>query len=293
MSKNNRKEEPAQIHDAEFTESTSEALVPVANSITTPADFLDQFAEDAGAGVNDMGASDLAMPFLSILQKSSPQVDDTSKKYIEGAKAGNIFNTLTGELYDGKGTGIAVIPCGYLKQYTEWTPRDEGGGFLGHHAEGSSIVKNSTVDDKGKRWTAGHKTNLVDTAYYFLLVKTGDGAWTQAMLSMSSTQLKASRKWNSLMSGIVLKNREGKTFKPPMFSHVYLMKTVAQENDQGSWYGWDIVNAGIVSDADAYGVAREFHKQVASGEVRTGPPPSEESSAGAGGSGGLNDNVPF
>jgi hypothetical protein len=230
------------------------------------------------------------MPFLTILQKGSPQVDDTSKKYVEGAKAGMIYNTLTGELYDGKGAGIHVIPCGYLKQYTEWTPRDEGGGFLGHHAEGSSVVKNSTVDDKGKRWTAGHKTNLVDTAYYFLLVRVGD-AWSQAMLSMSSTQLKASRKWNSLMSGIVLKNRDGKTFKPPMFSHVYLMKTIAQENDSGSWYGWEITNAGIVADAEAYGVAREFHKQVASGAVRTGPPPSEETVAG--GAGGANSDVPF
>lgn len=243
----------------------------------------DMYEADAGAGLEDMGSGDVATPFLSVLQKGSPQVDETDKRYIAGARPGMILNTLTGELYDGK-TGIRVIACGYQKLYTEWTPRDSGGGFKGHHHESSATIATSTVDDKGKR----HATNgnlLVDTAYYFVLAVPDSGPF-QAMVSMSSTQLKKSRKWNSLMKGILLKKKDGRSFNPPMFSHAYLLKTEPESNDQGSWYGWNITADGMVTDRDLYDIARAFNEQVKSGTVRTGPPPQDGDAATTG-------DVPF
>ena len=242
------------------------------------------FAEDAGAGLDDMSASDLSMPFLTIIQKGSPQVDEiNAQKYIEGAKPGMILNTLTGDLYDGK-VGIPVVVCGYQKLFTEWTPRDQGGGFQGHHRDDSTIIKNSKVDDKNKRHTPNGNL-LVDTAYYFVFALPDAGMF-QAMISMSSTQLKKSRKWNSLMKGIVLKTKAGKSFNPPIYSHVYLMQTEPEQNDQGSWYGWKITTQKMVSDMDLLQFAKKFSEEIKSGAVRTGPPPSEETA-------GSSDSVPF
>lgn len=270
----------AEAEISEPIETQTTAVSTVESGL--PAELNEMYEADAGAGVDEMSGADLAIPFLSIIQKMSPQVDETTPKYIEGAKPGMILNTLTNELYDGK-VGIPAIACGYQKLYTEWTPRDQGGGFLGHHHEDSLVVKNSKVDEKNKRHTANGNI-LVDTAYYFVFAMPKDGMF-QAIVSMASTQLKKSRKWNSLMKGIILRNKAGKAFTPPMYSHVYLLQTEPESNDQGSWYGWKITTVKMVDDVDLMQTAKRFNEQVKSGAVRTGPPPSEETAS--------NPDVPF
>ena len=63
----------------------------------------DMFAQDAGIGVTDLGSEDLAIPFLKILQKMSPELDD-----IASAKSGDIINTVTKDVIKGKG-GVRVV----------------------------------------------------------------------------------------------------------------------------------------------------------------------------------------
>ena len=69
------------------------------------------FGDDA-KGFDNMTQEDLALPFVRILGQLSPQVTAGDAKYIEAAKPGMIYNTVTSELYDGK-IGIMVIPCYY------------------------------------------------------------------------------------------------------------------------------------------------------------------------------------
>ena len=52
------------------------------------------FAEDANIGLEKMTAQDLAIPFLALIQKTSPQIEE-----IEGCKPGMIFNTVSSKLY--------------------------------------------------------------------------------------------------------------------------------------------------------------------------------------------------
>ena len=70
----------------------------------------DMFAEDAGAGLSELGSEDLAIPFLKPLQKMSPELDS-----LEGAKAGDIYNTVTKEIVKGS-EGVRVINCAYNLQ---------------------------------------------------------------------------------------------------------------------------------------------------------------------------------
>ena len=44
-----------------------------------------------------------------------------------------------------------------------------------------------------------------------------------ALISMKSTQLKISRKWNSMMAGIKMKGKNG-MFTPASFSHEYKLR---------------------------------------------------------------------
>ena len=59
------------------------------------------FEQDASKGLGNIGQQDLALPFLKILGQLSPEVNERDGKYVKGAKAGMIFNSVTGELYDG------------------------------------------------------------------------------------------------------------------------------------------------------------------------------------------------
>ena len=85
------------------------------------------FGNDVSKGFENMTQEDMALPFVRILGQLSPQVTDGDAKYIEGAKPGMIYNTVTSELYDGK-KGIKVIPCYYKKDYPEWSDRGDGPG---------------------------------------------------------------------------------------------------------------------------------------------------------------------
>ena len=77
------------------------------------------FEDDAAKGLGAIGQEDLALPFLKILGQLSPEVNKRDGKYVEGAEPGMIYNSVSGDLYDGV-KGIDVIPCLYKLEYIEW-----------------------------------------------------------------------------------------------------------------------------------------------------------------------------
>jgi hypothetical protein len=84
---------------------------------------------------------------------------------------------------------------------------------------------------------------------------------------MKATQLKVSRKWNSMMMGIKLQGKNG-LFTPPTYSHIYSLKTVQMSNDKGTWFGWDVSKVGPVEDRATYDIAKNFAETVGKGEVQ-------------------------
>jgi hypothetical protein len=84
---------------------------------------------------------------------------------------------------------------------------------------------------------------------------------------MKSTQLKVSRKWNSMMQSIKLQGKNG-MFTPATFSHLYQLKTVQQSNDKGTWFGWEVSKIGLIEDAALYQQARSFSESISKGDVQ-------------------------
>ena len=104
------------------------------------------FEQDASKGLGNISQQDLALPFLKILGQLSPEVNERDGKYVKGAKAGMIFNSVTGELYDGV-KGIDVIPCFYKLEYIEWKDRGEGLGAPIAIYDSSSDIMSKTKPD--------------------------------------------------------------------------------------------------------------------------------------------------
>ena len=98
------------------------------------------------------------------------------------------------------------------------------------------------------------------------MVVNEDGSAETALIAMKSTQLKKSRKWNSMMQSVQMVGANG-PFNPPRYSHLYEMKTVKEENSKGSWHGWEMSRVGPITDKSLYVRAKEFHDSISEGEV--------------------------
>jgi hypothetical protein len=95
-----------------------------------------------------------------------------------------------------------------------------------------------------------------------------NGVPAPALIVMKSTQLKKSRKWNSMMQSVKLQGKNG-LFTPPMYSQLYRLSTQAESNDKGKWFGWEVERIGTVEDEGVYQIAKAFSQSVSSGQVKT------------------------
>lgn len=237
--------------------------------------------EDAGGGFEDAGKEAYAIPFLQILQKGSPPIDPDHPKHkeIAGAKIGGIINTVTEEVIDGD-VGVVVLPVHFRQSYVEWADRDSGGGFIAEHsvADGSALLRTCTRDTETNREMLPNGHYLVDTRTHYVLVLRADGTTYPAVLSMSSTQMKKSRKWMSAMQDVKVRRADGSQFTPAMWAKTYRVKTIGESNAKGTWRGWDITREGDCPSADLYQAAKAFRDAVRAGAVKTQEPQREPGS---------------
>ena len=222
------------------------------------------FEEDAAKGLGKIGQEDLALPFLKILGQLSPEVNKRDGKYVEGAEPGMIFNSVSGELYDGV-KGIDVIPAFYKLEYIEWKDRGEGPGAPVAIYDSSSDIMSKTKADASYKDRLPNGNYIENTANHFVVLLGKNP--TTALISMKATQLKVSRKWNSMMMGIRMQGQNG-LFTPPTYSHIYRLKTVQMSNDKGTWFGWDGSKVGPVTNKGFYEIAKSFSNNVAKGAIQ-------------------------
>jgi len=152
----------------------------------------------------------------------------------------------------------------------EWKPRESGGGFVSSHSADSGILSQTKRDQMTFKDVLSNGNYIATTAYHYVMVQAKDGTWAQAVISMTSTQLKKSRRWNSLMLSQKVKGPSG-SFTPPTYSMIYKLTTVSESNDRGSWFGYQVEKVGQVEDADIYNESKSFSTTVSRGEVEAKP----------------------
>lgn len=254
------------------------------------------YGDDVGAGFEGTTSDDLSIPFLTILQSNSPQVENEDPA---GAKSGMFFNTVTRELGNGD-DGQIFLPVHKDFATVEWIPRNAGGGFVTMHDPNGDVVKAAIKRNDGSRMgklkmSDDEKANeLVDTHYVYGLLLDADGVSVTgfAVLSFNSTKIKPCRDWFTAM--YTLKG------KPPIFANRAVLRTVKQTNKHGSFYNFciDPLKAtwkDSLIDPDAEGTlieeARKFRKMVTSGMAKAAF--DTERSAGSDGEGNDGEEAPF
>ena len=207
----------------------------------------------------NLGADDLALPFLKIY---SGQEDFE----IDGKK-GDLFNSVTNEVYPGS-EGVRVIFCAYQKRFIEWAPRGSGSGAPKNIFEPHEERPKTERDEKTNQdMVVGGDGNYIDeTHQHFCLVLNDDGTADNVLVIMKGTQLKKSRKLNSMFKSQKMKGKNG-VFNPARYCYVCKLKTVREENAKGNWHGFELFIEGPVEDADLFQQAKSFHESITAGDI--------------------------
>jgi len=234
-------------------ETSNEKQVATKKS-SLPSSIL--FEADAGAGLQNIKSDSVALPILKLLQNGSGEAKKLNPNYMPGAEPGMFLNTVTKKLYDGT-KGVNVIPCHYKLEYQEWSDFGTGQGRPENiYQNGSDILTKTTPDQMGKdRLPNGNY--ILTVGQHYVLVVDGDSVET-ALISMSASQGKVSRKWQSLQMSQTMTDANG-TYTPASFSHIYNLSTVLNSGKGNQWYGYAVKTVGPITDASLYGRAKEFH----------------------------------
>lgn len=209
-------------------------------SATAVTAFAAQFDPTIGTGLENVTASDLLIPRVTILQKLSPQVDEDKPLFDPKARVGMIYDV---GLQEGFKDGLHILPVHFVKQYLEWHPRKSGKGLAGIHATDEILEK--AVRDEKNRPTLPNGNYIAETAqFYFLNLS---AAKRRSFLPMTSTQLKKARRLLTLATNEKLMRADGSEFTPPLFYRTYKLTTIPESNAEGSWMGW-VVERDVAMD---------------------------------------------
>jgi hypothetical protein len=201
--------------------------------------------EDTMAGFEGVTQETMALPFLRIMQKLTPELDENvPEKYIEGSKEGMLFNTATKTLY---GWGMQIVCLKFDRVFIEWKgKKKDRGGFLGVHdpENAERIAKDKTWGE----WLTADG-NFLQENYVYMVISPGHETDGLMVLSLTSSAIKVAREWNVAMTRRTIPSgpNAGKIAMP--YYQIYDLSTTRRENDQGAWFAPVLKFGGFVSEA--------------------------------------------
>lgn len=234
--------------------------------------------DDVGTGFEDFTQDDVAVPFIAILQKGSPQVEEDNPKQLAGAKASMLINTVSQRLYDGK-AGIIVIPVHRTRTFIEWIPKDDGGGLVNVFQPDAPEVL-AVLKKAGRKFgklKINDNNDLVETFNVFVLIVSPDNRTERAIISMASSQIGGYKRWMSMAQSIQVPSKDDPAVMvtPPMFSHLYRLTTFFFQKKENTWYKWqakfaaeDAEHSRIAETDPLFEQAKTFRALILSGAAQ-------------------------
>lgn len=273
------------------TEATTE-IAEVKSNLPATAPLGFNFMGDVGQGMEGTDQDSFAIPFLKVIQKMSPEVDEAEAEYIPEARPGMFINSVTRELFDGK-VGVVFIPCAFQRRFLRWAPRGAEGGFKGEiYPEEAVALRDAgdVVEKDGKLFfplpdgTVDDKKcdKIVDTRNHFgLLFNPETGEYSQVLLSLSSTQIKKSKRLMSMLSAVKVPGAGGAMVTPPTWANMMRITSASESNDHGTWHGVNFTRnePAFVPSQELYDEGKKFHELVSAGEAKVNYAEAETASA--------------
>lgn len=268
--------------ETEINETTALAVNPSTGEVVTY-----DYGKYAGVGKEDTRQDEMQIPFFTLLQGLSPEVQPGDAKYIDGARPGMLCNTLTAQLWAGD-EGVLFLPIMRDPCYVEWRPNRQG--FVARHDRDSDVVKLAkkmadndelklrvrhevTDPETGERSTMVN--DLVRTVYlYGAILEETEGGQLQpvsfVVIAFAITKLKAYRKWYTAI------NENKQTAAAPLFANLVRITAVPDQNRKGERFFSFVLRPAngsvkaslIASDDPILDECFAFLQKIRSGEVK-------------------------
>lgn len=273
--KKKKEETPVSV---EVKEETSTAVAVKEDQLPVETEFLDELGTEEA---HDFSSDDVALPRITLLQQLSPQLKKGDPNYIEGASAGEFCNPVTGELWDGA-DGLTIIPVHRHTTYVEWRLRSKGGGIIKDRSNESGIqeVWESIVpDENGHRLVSPEVELLKSQEYFVLLVDEDTGMAEEAVITLSKTNYKHAKKFNTLIATTKIRTSTGAMVNARMYAIPYRVVAALERKDNNEWYVWKFSRhakfntvAELPDGRNIFNRAKSFAEMIKEGRVQVAEP---------------------
>lgn len=253
-------------------------LAVVDNGPTDLAAFAG-YGDFGNEGFDNTGKEDFAIPFINLVQQLSPQKDKDEASFLEGCVEGDIFNSVTGDLYK---EGLTFQPCITEHVFVEWVTRKNGGGFVAIHQMDSEVVAKAKAESTSfGKYKIGtdpdpiRNNDLIETYYMYGNIVDGDDFVSQAMVTFTSTKIKVYKSIMTKLRSFQVRVSPEKKVCPPLFAHRLKITSIKQTKGGDKFYNYDIkpANGTLVDSLIAPGqplldAGQDFYKLVKDGQAK-------------------------
>ncbi len=241
---------------------------PTSSALALP---LEDFLNDAGSGLEEVSGEDMAVPYVSIVQKQSKVMD------LEGfaGKPGMFMHTITRELFDGQ-QGIEVIPCHFRRFWREISEELQNPKFIAEHPANWSVARGAEFHSDKRRHICHDGTHANQIMRFYCLMVAPCEVPQPVCLTFKGSQIRKAKNWNSMLSVMtteVVVDGVARKIQAPTFMSIWKLSTVMETGDENTWHGYELTSKGMLDpvgndfDAEIYMQARDFHGMVAEGSI--------------------------
>jgi len=229
-----------------------------------------KMAAKAGEGLSTDAADNL-VPLIYVLQPLSPQVLKKNEAYIEDAEPGNIWLRNSEEPIHEE---IVFQPCHFSKDWVEWIPRKQGGGFVGRYDEKPDDAEQYKDPERPRslRFRMPSGNEIVETRYFAGFVLQENGAALPYIIPLSSTGHSFGK---DLM--FRLNNRRlNDGSKPPIWANTVTLKTRMRNNNAGEWYVFEVDEINWIETEEQFDAGEALNQAFATGAKQAEAPLSRD-----------------
>jgi hypothetical protein len=193
-------------------------------------------------GMEDVTNEDLLIPRLGLCQALSPQKRKSDSSYIEGLQEGQLFNTVTKEIY---GESLEFVMLYFFKNRIKYVPLDDGGGIdciSTNGIDGGRISPQGCASCRFSQWGNGatddeNGNDAPECTLYHNYMSAIEGV--PLAVSYKSTGIKISKQ--------ILANV--RITRLPMYAKKYKVTVVEMQKDKNVWFEKKITPLGFVDQA--------------------------------------------
>lgn len=234
------------------------------NAVALP-DFM---AEHAGLGTETLGAADVEIPRVKLMQALSPELEEFNV-----LKQGDFFHTLAEE---NLGKTVRVCPIYIDNRFILWRPREAGGGILARADDGvhwsppngewtvklkggaevkwrtAATVAQSGLDQWGSYNPSDPNSPPAATRMYNIVVTFPDNPDVPpAVLTLQRSAIRVARRFIGKL----------KITRAPSFGLIFEMSSVKDKNANGeTFHNYAFKGDGFVTDKKVFDGNFELYK---------------------------------